>query len=100
MDRSSILGFLNPMPCVDRSIHLPIFKDEKKDDVGLHLIKFHIHVCRLRVEFPEDCLMKMFMETLEDYLRRPFMLTLVVALFKKHYSFHDQKRILPQKPEV
>ena len=54
---------------VDWSTHLPIFKDEKKDDVGLHLVKLHIHICRLRVEFPEDCLMKMFMATLEDKAR-------------------------------
>jgi hypothetical protein len=31
----------------------------------LHLIKFHMHICRLGVEFHEDCLMKMFMDTLE-----------------------------------
>jgi len=57
------------MPCVDWSTHLPMFKEEKSNDVGLHLVKFHIHVCRLRVEFPKDCHMKMFMATLEDKAR-------------------------------
>jgi len=42
MDRSHIYGFSNTMPCSGWSTHLPIFKDEKKDDVGLHLVKFHI----------------------------------------------------------
>ena len=69
MDRSHIYGFPNPMHHVDWSTHLPMFKDENKDDVGLHLVKFHIHVCTLRVEFPKDCLMKMFMATLEDKSR-------------------------------
>ena len=50
MDHSHIYGFPNPMPCVDWSTHLPMFKGENKDDAGLH--KFHIHVCRFRVEFP------------------------------------------------
>ena len=69
MDWYHIYHFLNPMPCFDWSTHLPMFKDENKDDVGLHLVKFRIHVCRLRVEFPEHCLMKMFMATLEDKAR-------------------------------
>ena len=69
MDRSQIPGFPNPMPYVDWFTHIPIFKDEEKDDTDLHLVKFHVHVCRLRVEFPEDCLMKVFMATLEDKAR-------------------------------
>ena len=69
MDRSQIPGFPKPMPYVDQFTHLPIFNDEKKDDVDLHLVKFHVHVCRLRVEFLEDCLMKFFMATLEDKAR-------------------------------
>ena len=69
MDRAHIYGFPNLVPQVDWSTHVPIFKDEKKYDVGLHFVKFHIHVCRLRVEFPEYCLMKMFMDTLEEKSR-------------------------------
>ena len=68
IDQSQIYGFPNPMPCVYWSTHIPMFKYEKKDDAGLHLVKFHIHVCRLRVEFPEYCLMNIFMDTLETKL--------------------------------
>lgn len=32
----------------------------------MHLIKFHRHIHRLGLKFPEDCLMKMFMASLED----------------------------------
>ena len=65
MNRSHIPGFPNPMPKVDWLDDLPIFKDEKKDDAALHLVRFHMHVCSLKVHFPEDCLMRMFMATLE-----------------------------------
>jgi hypothetical protein len=44
---------------------LPKFEDGKGNDVALHLIRFHMHICKLGVEFHEDCLMKMFMATLE-----------------------------------
>ena len=66
MDRSHIHGFPNHMPHVDWLSYLPMFKDEKKDVVALHLIKFHMHIHRLKVKFPEDCLMKLFIATLED----------------------------------
>jgi len=42
-----------------------VFKYEKGDNVALHLIKFHMHIRKLKVELHEDCLMKMFMATLE-----------------------------------
>ena len=60
MDQSQIPGFPNPMPYVDWFTHLPIFRDGKKDDIDLNLVKFHVNLCRLRVEFPEDFLMKVF----------------------------------------
>jgi len=65
MNRSHIPGFPNPMPKVDWLEDLPIFKDEKKDNAALHLVRFHMHVRSLKVHFPEDCLMRMFMATLE-----------------------------------
>ena len=65
MNWSHIPGFPNPMPEVDWLDDLPIFKDEKKDNAALHLVKFHMHVRSLKAHFPEDCLMKMFMTTLE-----------------------------------
>jgi len=66
MDRSQILGFPNPMPHVDWFTNLPIFKNVQEDDSTFHLVRFHVYVCRIRVEFLEDCLMKLFMATLED----------------------------------
>ena len=57
------------MPRVNWKTHMPKFRDEKGDNVALHLIKFYMHVCRLEVQFHEDSLMKMFMETLEDNAR-------------------------------
>jgi hypothetical protein len=66
MNHSHIPGFLNRMPCVDWQRYLPKFKDQEGDDVSFHLIKFHMHIHRLKVKFPKDYLMKMFMATLEE----------------------------------
>jgi hypothetical protein len=49
--------------------YFPKFKDGKGNDVALHLIRFHMHICKLGVEFHEDCLMKFFMDTLEGKAR-------------------------------
>ena len=65
MNQSHIRGFPNPMPKVEWLIDLPIFKDEKKDNFALHLVRFHMHVHSLKGQFPKYCLMKMFMATLE-----------------------------------
>ena len=40
-----------------------MFKDENKDDVSLHLLKFHMHVHRLKVKFTEDFIMNILMAT-------------------------------------
>jgi len=69
MDRYHIPSFLNAMTLVDWSTYLPIFRDGNGEDVALHLVKFHNHVCRLEVVFHDDSLMKMFMETLEGNTR-------------------------------
>jgi hypothetical protein len=66
MNHYHIPGFPNCLPLIDWQTHLPKFKHEKGYDVALHLVKFHMHIHKLRIEFPEDCLMKMFMETLEE----------------------------------
>lgn len=65
MNRSHILGFPNRFPRIDWQTHFPKFKDEKRDDVSLHLVKFHVHTHKLRVELHEYFLIKMFMATLE-----------------------------------
>jgi hypothetical protein len=65
MNRSHILGFPNHIPHIYWQNYLPKFKGGKGNDVSLHLIRFHMHICKLGVKFHENCLMKMFMATLE-----------------------------------
>jgi len=69
MNRAHIHGFPNCISCIDLKSYFPKLKDENGDDVALHLIKFHMHAHKMRVQFPEDCLMKMFMATLEGNIR-------------------------------
>ena len=69
MNQAHIPSFQNRIPRIDWQAYLQKFHDKGGDDVVVHLIRFHLHVCRLRIEFPEDCLMKMFMETLEEKTR-------------------------------
>lgn len=64
-----IPGFPNHMPHVDWKTYLPKFRDQVGDDASLHLVKFDMHVHKLKVVFHEDCLMKMFMATLEGKAR-------------------------------
>ena len=42
-----------------------MFKDDDRNDVALHQVRFHMHIRKLKVDFPEDCLMKIFLATLE-----------------------------------
>ena len=65
---------------------MPIFQDEKCDNPLLHLIKFQIHVWRLKVEWHEGCLTKMFMGTLEGKAREWYeWLKLGSLFFPKRY---------------
>jgi hypothetical protein len=65
MNCSHIPKFSNRIPYVDWLTYLPMFKDEEGDGVALHLIKFHMHACKLKVEWHANCLMKMFMDSME-----------------------------------
>jgi len=69
MNHSHILGFPNRMPYIDWQTYLSKFKDEERDDVDLHLIKFHMHSRKLKVKWHEYCLMNIFMATLEGKAR-------------------------------
>ena len=76
MNRFHIPGFPNRMPSIYWLSNSSVFKDEKVDNVALHLIKFRMHVCKIKVRRDEDCLMKMFMASLEGksrlwYVRLP-----------------------------
>lgn len=52
LNHMHILGFPNRMPHVDWQPYLPKFRDQKEDD-ALHLVKFHMHARRLKVDFHE-----------------------------------------------
>ena len=65
MNRTHIPSFPNRIPNIDWQEYLPRFKDQKGDDVALHLFRFHKHIHKLGVELHEDYLMKMFMVSLE-----------------------------------
>lgn len=69
MNKDHIPNFPNKMPQVNWQRNLHIFQHENVDDALLHLIKFHIHSWKLKVEWHEYFLMKMFMETLEGQAR-------------------------------
>ena len=70
MNRDHIPGFPHKMPQINWDKNLPMFHDEKFDYPLLHLIKFHMHVWRLKFEWNEDYLMKMFTGTLEVNARK------------------------------
>ena len=65
LSRDHIPGFPNKILKVDWSRNLPTFNDDGKKDAALHLVRFHMHIRKLKVDFPEDCLMKIFLATLE-----------------------------------
>ena len=83
-----ILGFPNQIPCIDWKTCLPKFKDEEGDVIALHLIKIHMHIYKLGVEFKEDFLMKMFMVTLEGKARSWYEILPVASLYSLEY-FHS-----------
>lgn len=66
MHQDHVPRFPNCMPQVDLQTYLPKFRYGKCDDATLHLIRFHMRVCKLRINFHEYFLMKMFMITLEE----------------------------------
>ena len=46
-----------------------MFKDDDRNDAALHMVRFHIHIRKLKVDFLEDFLMKIFMATREGEAR-------------------------------
>ena len=69
MNRCHIPGFMNRIPNVDWQTCLPKFKNQKSDATALHLVRFHMHICKLGVELHEYSLMKIFMVSLEGNAR-------------------------------
>lgn len=70
MNRAHIPGFPNRMPRVDWLTYLQDFRDEEDDNASIHLIRFHMHVHKLKIRFSEDSLMKMIMASLEGEARK------------------------------
>ena len=64
MNLAAIPSYPNRIPNIDWITYLPRFKDQKNDDAGIHLFRFHKHIHKLGVELHEDSLMKMFMASL------------------------------------
>ena len=54
MSQDHIPGFPNKILKLDWQRNFPIFKNVKGNDAALHLVKFHIHVHKLNIDFPED----------------------------------------------
>ena len=81
MSRDHIPRFPHKLPKLNWDKNLPIFQDENIDDPLLHLIKFHIHSWRLKGDWHEDCLMKLFMETLEGKAREWYEAIKPASLF-------------------
>jgi len=101
-----IPGFPNKMLKVNWQSNLPMFKDVKGYDVALHLVRFHIHVRRIKIDFPEDCLMKIFMATLEGEVHSWYESLLPACIyclkefhtmFSKRYKESCPSLILVQK---
>jgi len=65
MSGDHIPYFPNKIPKVDWQRNFLMFKDDNRNDATLHMVRFHIHIRKLKVDFPEDYSMKIFMATLE-----------------------------------
>ena len=86
MSKYHIPGFPHKLPKVNWGKNLPMFQDENIDDPLLHLIKFNIHSSRLKGNWHEDCLMKIFMETLEGKTREWYEAQTYKFVFSKRFS--------------
>jgi hypothetical protein len=100
LKRDNIQGFPNQMPKVNWQRYFPMFKDKDGDDATLHLITFHMHVHKLNIRFHEDCLMKMFMATLEGKAHglgmKAFLLLIFILsrIFTQYFLRSIEKPIL------
>ena len=51
VNNAHIPGFRNCLPHIEWQSYFPKFRDQEEDDAALHLVKFHMHILKLRVEF-------------------------------------------------
>ena len=92
MNHAHIPSFSNRIPRVEWQTYHPRFRDQKGDDVSLHLVRFHKHIYKLGVELHEDSLMKMFMVSLEGNARswyEGFPAENLYSLRDFHTLFHE-----------
>lgn len=87
MSWDHILGFSNKIPKVDWSRNLPIFKGDGKKGVALQIVRFHMHIRKLKVDFPKDFLMKIFLATLEGEAQSWYESLLLACIYCLKY-FH------------
>ena len=105
MTRAHIPSFLNRIPNVDWKTCLPNVKNQKSDDVSLHLVRFHIHIHKLGVKLHENYLLKIFMVSLEGDARSWYeglpleslcSLTIFHTLFHEHFKDQYPSLLLAQ----
>ena len=92
MNHAHIPDFPNRMPNVHWKTCLLKFKNQKNDDVSLHLVRFHMHVYKLGVIMHEYSLMNMFMVSLEGNARSWYEglpSESLYSLKKFHTVFHE-----------
>ena len=92
MNHSHIPSFPNQIHCIYWKTYLPKFKYKEGDDATLHLIKFHMHSHKLKVEWHEYCLMNMFMDTLEGNERSWYEIlptSILYSLEDFHSAFYE-----------
>ena len=53
MNNAHIIGFPNTLPHIEWLSYFPKFKDQEGYYAALHLVKFHMHMLKLIVEFHE-----------------------------------------------
>lgn len=87
MNQAHITSFLNRIPCTYWKTGLPKFKDQEGEEASLHLVKFNFHIHILKAKFPEDCLMNIFMDTLEEMVRKWYESLPSTSLYSLKY-FH------------
>ena len=102
MSRDHIPGFPHKPPKVNWDKNIPIFENENIDDPLLHLIKFCIHSWRLKGDWHDNCLTKLFMANLEGKAREWYEALKPASLFSLkdfHKVFYEHyKEDFPSLP--
>jgi hypothetical protein len=98
MNFSHILGFPNHIPHINWQKYFPKFEDGKGNDVSLHLIRFHMHMCN------EECMNDEIIESLYEYSSQQKIVAPPLAedetdqeiVVKSHFSSHELDKDIQQ----